>query len=91
LGSSAIGWDNDIDHSFIAHAGVRDGAIYLGSILLKYVFTKGRENEELRKEVLDNDEFKHIQGLDHGTAEKYDARRQKVAGTVAPRKKSSQL
>jgi hypothetical protein len=70
LGDMAIGWKGDADHSNIAHAGLRDRAIYIGSFLLKAAL----RDEKLRAEILDKDELRHIKGEDHGTPEEYAAR-----------------
>lgn len=72
VGQPALGWNDDIEHSNVAHAGERDHAIYIGEGLFNRLFAKG--NELLRKEVLDNDEFRHLQGLGHGTPAEYEAR-----------------
>jgi hypothetical protein len=72
LGNATIGWRDDVDHSNIAHAGVRDNVIYIGSLLLKELMRDG--NEAVRSEILDNDEFRHLQGLGHGTDEDVEKR-----------------
>ena len=69
LGRPALGWDTDIEHSNISHAGVRDGVIYIGGMLLRYLLRP--ENAALRSDVLDKDESRHLKGLDHGTKEEY--------------------
>jgi len=72
VNSSALGWGEDIDHTLVAHAGYRDGAIYMGLGLLKKIFQKG--NEALRDEVLKKDELRHLKGELHGSKEEYAAR-----------------
>ncbi len=72
LGDPAIGWFSDMDHSYIAHAGFRDNAVYMGSLLLRYLLRE--ESSGVRSEILDNDEFRHLSGLDHGTAEEIERR-----------------
>ncbi|MDD5634857.1 MAG: carbamoyltransferase N-terminal domain-containing protein, partial [Candidatus Omnitrophica bacterium] len=58
LDSVALLWQDNMDRSHISHAGHRDKMIYTGEYFFKYVFTKG--NEEFRREVLDEDELRHI-------------------------------
>jgi glycerol dehydrogenase-like iron-containing ADH family enzyme/D-arabinose 5-phosphate isomerase GutQ/predicted NBD/HSP70 family sugar kinase len=77
LGKTALGWNNDIDHSNIAHAGENDRVIYIGEGLLKHILARG--NESLREEVLDKDEFQHLQGRGHGTDAEYRTRLDLVA------------
>ncbi|MFA6636634.1 MAG: hypothetical protein WCV56_05990 [Candidatus Omnitrophota bacterium] len=67
LGDAAIGWNDDIDRANIAHAGVRDHSIYIGSILLKYLMRSG--NDRQRKDILDDDEYRHLKGEGHGSEE----------------------
>lgn len=69
---SALGWEGDIEHTNIAHAGYRDGVVYIGRYLLKRMFQP--ENEILREEVLTNDELEHLALKDHGTAAQHEAR-----------------
>ena len=65
LRNPTLGWESDIEHSIIAHAGYRDRAIYIGHAFLRYILNEG--NEGLLKEVLDKDEFRHIaeKGFSH--------------------------
>ena len=72
LGMPALGLDNDIEHSNISHAGVRDRAIYIGSALLKHISKDN--NRDLWQKIIDEDEFRHLRGLDHGTDEQLVAR-----------------
>ncbi|MFH1664834.1 MAG: glycogen/starch synthase [Candidatus Omnitrophota bacterium] len=80
LGSGALGWQDDMEHSNISHAGLRDAAVYIGGSLLKYLFREG--NEEQRREILDNDELRHLRGLDHGTEEEYRRRLDSIRPVV---------
>lgn len=82
LQDPSLGWDGDMDHSIIAHAGYRDKMIYNGHALLRYILLK--ENEELRKEVLDNDEFKHVahKSFNHKNEAKAYQRRCQMIGSV---------
>ncbi|MFH1305926.1 MAG: hypothetical protein ABIH74_05965, partial [Candidatus Omnitrophota bacterium] len=82
LGSAALGWKDDVEHSNIAHAGVRDGAIYIGGLLLKQIMMD--ENELLREEVLDNDEYRHLRGLGDGSAEDRQRRLNMVREVIEP-------
>jgi len=74
IGRTTLGWAGDAEHISVAHAGVRDGVVYIGMNLLKALFQPGEENERLREEVLERDEFKHLAGNSHGTDEEYHAR-----------------
>ncbi|MBF0216440.1 MAG: glycogen/starch synthase [Candidatus Omnitrophica bacterium] len=65
MGDIAVGWKDDVDHSNISHAGISDGVIYIGSGLLGLLFLD--ENEDLRKDILEDDEYAHIKGLSHGS------------------------
>jgi len=80
VGQAAIGWEDDISHANVSHAGVRDGAIYIGGLLLRHILTDG--NESLREDILDNDELRHINHLDHGTHEEYVDRLIKVVQAI---------
>ena len=71
-GMETLKWKDSIEHSNIAHAGERDKCIYLGEKLFKIMFADG--NEFIVNEILDKDEFRHIQGLDHGSEQEVRAR-----------------
>ncbi|MFA5411438.1 MAG: mannose-6-phosphate isomerase, class I [Candidatus Omnitrophota bacterium] len=58
LGQAALKWSEDINHSNVAHAGSRDNAIYIGELLFKYILSP--ENKNLRTEILDKDEYRHL-------------------------------
>ncbi len=58
LNTPALGWHNDIEHSNVAHAGSHDNVIYIGDALLRHILI--RENRVLRKEILDDDEYRHL-------------------------------
>ncbi|NQS99483.1 MAG: hypothetical protein HQ595_00235, partial [Candidatus Omnitrophica bacterium] len=62
----------DISYENIAHAGLRDNAVYIGKDLLKRMFQK--DSSVLRDEVLAKDELRHMAGLDHGSEEEREAR-----------------
>ncbi|MBI3320906.1 MAG: DUF89 family protein, partial [Candidatus Omnitrophica bacterium] len=82
-GQAALGWQSDVEHSNIAHAGYRDGVIYMGQALLQYLLTPG--SEALRTEVLDRDEYRHLTEPDfnHATeADAYQARLKAVGAVV---------
>jgi len=72
LGSPLLGWKDEIEHANIAHAGCRDKVIYIGGLLLKHILKK--ENRNLRDEILDNDEFRHLRRLSHGSRDAWEAR-----------------
>ncbi|MDD5634890.1 MAG: glycogen/starch synthase, partial [Candidatus Omnitrophica bacterium] len=72
LGNEAIMWKEAAGNSNIAHAGIRDGVIYIGGILLKFLLKA--ENEEARAKILNDDEYRHLIGLDHGTDEEHKER-----------------
>lgn len=83
LGQIALGWKSDADHSNISHAGKGDGVIYTGEYLLKFIMREDKKDkkrkqevryQELRKEILDNDEWQHLQGKGHGMPEAFDRR-----------------
>ncbi|MBI3320935.1 MAG: NAD-dependent epimerase/dehydratase family protein, partial [Candidatus Omnitrophica bacterium] len=85
LGQAALGWQNDIEHSTIAHAGYHDQVIYLGQTLLQHMLTLG--HEALRTEVLDHDELRHLQEGDafnheRDEPEAYQRRLDRVGGIV---------
>ncbi|MCX5679481.1 MAG: glycogen/starch synthase [Candidatus Omnitrophica bacterium] len=80
LGEAAIGWNNDIAHSNIAHAGYRDGAIYIGEKLLKRIFQ--RNSERLCKTILEDDELAHLTGKDHGPNNAYKERLKLVSSLI---------
>ena len=80
LGGPAIGWYSDIGFSYIAHAGVRDNIVYIGSFLFRYLMRE--ENAPLRTEILDNDEFRHLKGLDHGKKEESEKRLVAVSDVI---------
>ncbi|MBF0252186.1 MAG: hypothetical protein HQL29_00065 [Candidatus Omnitrophica bacterium] len=80
LGKTSLGWETDIDHSNISHAGIRDGVVYIGRDLLKRMFQE--DNETLRDEVLKKDEFMHLAGKSHGTKKESEARLQLVKDTI---------
>lgn len=71
-GAAGIGWASDTEHANIAHAGIKDGVIYMGSRLLSAVMRPGEE--KAREELLDNDEYRHLKGLGHGSKEDVLAR-----------------
>ncbi|MFH1395017.1 MAG: hypothetical protein ABIH09_02550, partial [Candidatus Omnitrophota bacterium] len=72
LGNSALGVGEDIEHSNIAYASIFTGTINMGSVLLKHLLKK--ENKALRKEILDNHEFKRLQGIKFISKEDYQRR-----------------
>ncbi len=76
LGQDAISWRGAAEHSNIAHAGERDKAIYTGEGLFRYMFRNG--NEDLRKDILDNDELMHLRGLGHGSDKEVEKRLEAV-------------
>ncbi len=82
LGETSLGWNTDFEHSFIAHAGINDGVIYLGSAFLSYLMRV--ENTSLREEVLDKDEYMHCLGMGHGSSAEYDERRALVERALSP-------
>ena len=84
LGRPALGWTSDVEHSNIAHAGVRDGVIYIGGMLLQELLKQ--DNAELFAEVFDRDEMQHLSGHDHGTAEECHRRLQMVGELIENRK-----
>lgn len=81
LGNYALGWRNDVEHSNIAHAGFRDNAIYIGEYLLQHILKK--ENNHLRTELLDRDEYRHLQdpGFVHHNEPEY-IERLRIVGSV---------
>lgn len=76
LGAAALGWEDKVKHSNFVHAAVRDKCIYIGAFLLAHVFRNGKEN--MREEILDKDDLRHLYGLGHGTQEEYNARLEMV-------------
>jgi len=80
LGDTAIGWQDDVEHSNIAHAGLRDKCIYVGGIFFDLMFQIG--NESLREQVLDNDEFQHLLGNGHGSDKEYQVRKDLVEQAI---------
>lgn len=80
LGRAALNWEGDIEHSNIAHAGVSSNAIYLGSVLFKHMLRQ--KDGFLIQKILDEDEMRHLRGLDHGTEEDVRNRIELLAPTV---------
>lgn len=72
LGNASIGWEDELQRSNIAHAGIRDNVIYIGSLLLKQILRQ--ENILLREEILEKDELAHLQGKEHGSPEDVKSR-----------------
>ncbi|MFH1846780.1 MAG: hypothetical protein ABH869_04410 [Candidatus Omnitrophota bacterium] len=85
LGETSIGWKDDVDHANIAHAGVRDRAVYIGGLFLKNILSSKGEN--LEEEILKKDEFRHIQGLDHGDEKDVKKRLKLAKENIAPLEK----
>ena len=83
LDSAGLEWKQDIDESNVAHAAIRDSAIYIGALLLKRILQDGRQNRRLRTEILDNDEYRHVLGLGHGSDAENQARLEMTGKTVA--------
>jgi|GEM_PF-5508581 len=87
FGAAAIGWADDVEHSHIAHAGIKDGVIYMGAPLLKHIMRD--EYKSLRIEILDNDEYRHLLALDHGSDQEYQKRLTKVGEVVTKLEKNN--
>ncbi|MBF0253209.1 MAG: hypothetical protein HQL29_05270 [Candidatus Omnitrophica bacterium] len=67
MGKYFVGENEDLTKVNVAHAGVRDKAVYIGSILLKLMLDQ--KDGSLIDSILVNDEFKHIQGAPHAPNE----------------------
>ena len=80
LGNAAIGWNSDVEHSNISHAGIRDKTIYIGSLLLKELLKD--ENKAVMKKVLDEDEYMHLLGFDHEFDDDYRDRLKDISGIL---------
>ncbi len=65
IGKANLNWNQSIAHSNIAHAGKTSNAIYMGEFMFRYIFSSG--NDKMLTEILDKDEFQHLQGRSHGT------------------------
>ncbi len=80
LGRAALNWEGDIESSHIVHAGVAARAIYMGSVLLKYMLRE--EDTGLMKKVLSEDEVRHLKGFGHGSEDEVRERLDLVEGKV---------
>lgn len=83
MGRTALKWQDDMEHSNIAHAGYRDRCVYIGQDLLKFVLAADRK--DLRQDILTDDELWHLsaeENTEHPDAEAYGKRKQRVSEIV---------
>ena len=81
LDNSELGWSDDDDHAHVAHAGYHDGCIYMGERLFESIFKKA--DDPLRKQILDEDEFRHLTDASFNHAGEEEAYRERFTKAVA--------
>lgn len=62
LNDLTIGWNGDINHANIIHAGFRDGCIYIGGYLLAEIFNE--QDDPIVKKILEQDSLIHLRDKD---------------------------
>jgi len=86
LNNIALGWRDAIENSNIAHAGYRDQCIYIGHLFLRYLMAESDDRALARKEMLEDDEIKHLLDPKSVTEvheeEAYTKRREKAGNII---------
>ncbi|MCK5451236.1 MAG: glycogen/starch synthase [Candidatus Omnitrophica bacterium] len=67
LSGAALGWKGKVSHSNFVHASVTSSSVYVGGALLEYMLENG--NEDIWRRIIDNDELRHLRGLEHDEKE----------------------